>query len=111
MVDLLEEEIRALRARDTDRAPPPDRFPMLLSIGLGDALDAVERVVVWAQKGKHRGKKWETQSVEHQTGKLLRHLGSGTLGELSDEDTGEHPFAHVAARALMLLGLVLKQSH
>lgn len=108
VVAKLRAEVEELRARDTDRAPPPERFPMLLTIGLGDALDAVERVVVWAQNGKHRGKKWESQTPEHQQGKLLRHLGSGMLGETVDEDTGEHPFAHVAARALMLLGLVLK---
>lgn len=104
----LEAELLRLRARDTDRVPPPERFPMLLAIGLGDALDAVERVVVWAQNGKHQGKKWESQTVEHQQGKLLRHLGCGLVGDVADEDTGEHPFAHVAARALMLLGLILK---
>lgn len=96
---------------DTDPAPapPPERWPTLTSIGLGDALDAVERVTAWAQRGKHPGPKWASQTVAHQAAKLVGHLGRGLAGELADEDTGEHPFAHVAARALMLLGLVSKR--
>lgn len=108
-VERLTAENQALRARDTDPAPAIERFPTLLAIGLGDALDAVERVTAWAQTGKHPGQKWATQTVEHQAGKLVRHLGSGLVGETVDEDTGEHPFAHVVARALMLLGLVLRR--
>lgn len=94
---------------DTDPAPAPERWPTLLSIGLGDALDAIERVAAWAQQGKHPGPKWASQTVAHQASKLVGHLGRGLAGELADEDTGEHPFAHVGARALMLLGLVLRQ--
>jgi hypothetical protein len=95
---------------DTDPAPAPSRWPTLEAIGLGDALDAVERVCAWAQRGKHLGTKWSRQTVDHQATKLCGHLCRGLYGkETADEDTGEHPFAHVAARALMLLGLVLKK--
>ncbi len=96
--------------RDTQPSPPVERWPTLVSIGLGDALDSLERVTTWAQKGKHRGKKWSGQDQQHQVGKLLGHLSAGLKGQLKDEDTGEHPYAHVAARALMLLGLVLMES-
>ena len=87
----------------------PERWPTLEAIGLGEALDAVERVTAWAQRGKHPGPKWAGQTMEHQTAKLLGHLSRAMKGETADEDTGEHPFAHVAARALMLLGLALKR--
>lgn len=87
---------------------PTTRWPTLEAIGLGDALDAVERVTAWAQRGKHPGPKWATQTEWHQQAKLLGHLAAGMKGTAVDEDTGEHPFAHVAARALMLLGLALK---
>lgn len=101
------------KERDTDPAPGPEheppRFPTTVGIGLGEALDAVERVTTWAQQGKHQGAKWSTQTEEHQVGKMLGHLARGMKGETVDEDTGEHPYAHVAARALMLLGLVLQQ--
>lgn len=98
------------RARDTE-PPPPDlsRWPTLAAIGLGDALDAMERVTTWAQQGKHRGKKWETQTKDHQIGKLLGHLAAGMKGEQVDEETGEHPYAHTAVRALMLLGIALQE--
>ncbi len=85
------------------------RWPTLAAIGLAEALDAVERVARWAQEGKHPGPKWATQTTEHQAGKLVKHLGYGLCGDTQDEDTGEHPYAHAAARALMLLGLVLKK--
>lgn len=86
-----------------------DRYPTLHAIGLGPSLAAVERVAAWAQRGKHPGPKWATQTIMHQVGKLLGHMRNGMLGESVDEDTGEHPYAHVAARALMLLGLALQK--
>jgi hypothetical protein len=100
---------RPQRIRDTEPAPapPPERWPTLVAIGLGDALDSIERVTAWAQNGKHKGAKWSTQTQEHQIGKLLGHIAKAMKGEQVDEDTGEHPYAHVAARSLMLLGLAL----
>ncbi len=103
----------ALRTRDTDPAPPehePERYPTLHAIGLTEALDAVERVAAWAQRGKHPGGEWSTQTVSHQLAKMLGHVARGMKGEAADEDTGEHPYAHVAARALMLVGLVLREA-
>ena len=95
---------------DTDPAPGiDDPYPTIHAIGLGPALEAVERVCAWAGRGKHPGKKWATQTVSHQSAKMMKHAGAGLCGETADEDTGEHPFAHVAARSLMLLGLVLKK--
>lgn len=88
---------------------PTERWPTLVAIGLGDALDAVERVTAWAQQGKHPGPKWASQTTEHQVAKLLGHLSRAMKGETADEDTGEHPYAHVAARALMLLGLIQRK--
>ena len=97
-------------AHDTDPAPgPDDPYPTLHTIGLGPALEAVERVCAWANRGKHAGPKWAAQTVSHQSAKMMKHAGAGLCGQTEDEDTGEHPFAHVAARALMLLGLVLKK--
>ncbi len=97
------------RDRDTDPGClVPERWPTLVSIGLGESIDAIERVCSWAQAGKHRGEKWSTQSAEHQVGKLLGHLAAGMKGQTVDEETGEHPYAHVAARCLMLLGLALR---
>jgi len=87
---------------------PSERWPTLRAIGLADALDAVERVTAWAQQGKHPGPKWAGQSVPHQIAKMLGHLAAGMKGVTADEDTGEHPYAHVAARCLMMLGLVLR---
>lgn len=93
----------------TGALTPTERWPTLLAIGLGDALDAVERVAAWAQRGKHPGPVWASQTTEHQTGKLLGHIARAMKGETRDEETGEPPYAHVAARALMLVGLALRK--
>ncbi len=76
------------------------------TIGLGEALAEVDRVIAFNQS-KHPGSKWKTQTVKHHCGKLLKHLGAAQTGERFDPDTKRNALAHVVARALMALGLEL----
>jgi hypothetical protein len=78
------------------------------TIGLGEALAEVDRVIAGSQK-KHPSSKWRTYSSKHHQGKLLRHLGSWLAGEKNDAESGCSHLAHLAARALMLAGIVIEE--
>lgn len=89
--------------------PPrlPDPHPTLNLIGLGEALACVEAVAA-ANQAKHPGAKWAQQTLQHQDGKCISHLGRAQHGEPVDEDTGLPARAHAALRLLMALGLELR---
>lgn len=78
-----------------------------------EAIAAVERVlahragVVSEVPGQER---WRSTSVGHQTRKALSHAGEAYMGVEADRDTGEHPLAHAAARALLGLALHLQKA-
>ena len=73
-----------------------------------EALAAVERVLahraaaVAEVPGQER---WRKTTIDHQTAKALSHAAEAALGTTEDRDTGEHPLAHAAARALLGLAL------
>lgn len=76
-----------------------------------EAIEAVERVlahragVVSEVPGQER---WRSTTVTHQCVKTLSHAEEAINGVEADRDTGEHPLAHAAARALLGLALALK---
>lgn len=76
-----------------------------------EAIAAVERVlahragVVSEVPGQER---WRSTTVKHQAGKAESHAMEALCGVEADRDTGEHPLAHAAARALLGLALALK---
>lgn len=77
-----------------------------------EALAAVERVLAHRAEavaevpGQER---WRSTTVDHQTAKVLSHAAEASLGTTTDVDTGEHPLAHAAARALLGLALAIKE--
>ena len=77
-----------------------------------EALAAVERVlahragVVSEVPGKER---WRSTTVIHQALKAESHAVEAYMGVTADRDSGEHPLAHAAARALLGLALALQQ--
>lgn len=78
-----------------------------------EALAAVERVlafraaVVAEVPGQER---WRATTVNHQARKAVSHAIEATGGLAADHETGEHPLAHSAARALLGLALALEDS-
>lgn len=92
--------------RDTDRAPEGERWPTLIAIGLGDALDAVEEIAA-AHQSKHPGRKWITKTVAHHDAKSIKHLSTVQCGQPRDLDSGLPGRAHAALRMVMALALEL----
>lgn len=78
------------------------------TIGLEGALAEVDEVIR-ASQGKHPQQKWRTYSAKTHQGKLLGHVGKFLIGERNDQDTKRHHLAHMAARALMMLAIVLEE--
>lgn len=76
-----------------------------------EALAAVERVLAFRAQavaevpGQER---WRSTSVEHQASKAASHALEAYQGVTEDHETGEHPLAHAAARALLGLALALR---
>lgn len=76
-----------------------------------EAIAAVERVlahragVVSEVPGQER---WRQTTVEHQLRKVVSHAAEVQAGATVDRDTGLHPAAHVAARALLACALALQ---
>lgn len=85
--------------------PPVSRIPH-------EAIAAVERVLasradaVAEVPGSER---WRSTTVTHQCVKTLSHAEEAINGVEADRDTGEHPLAHAAARALLGLALALQR--
>ncbi len=77
-----------------------------------EALAAVERVLAFRADavaevpGQER---WRSTTVEHQLAKVISHAAEVQAGATADHDTGVHPAAHVAARALLMCALALQQ--
>ena len=76
-----------------------------------EALAAVERVLAFRADavaevpGQER---WRSTTVEHQLSKVISHAAEVQAGATVDRDTGLHPAAHVAARALLACALALQ---
>lgn len=76
------------------------------------ALAAVERVLahraaaVSEVPGQER---WRQTTPQHQAAKAASHALEAYEGTEADHETGEHPLAHAAARALLGLALALRK--
>jgi len=84
--------------------------PTFASLGLTPALFEVLAVLA-ASDGKHPHSDWSARTVEHHAAKLEGHFERWQAGERIDggiDGTGRRALAHVAARALMALGVELK---
>ena len=81
--------------------------PTFASLGLTPALFEVLAVLA-ASDGKHPHSDWSARTVEHHAEKLDGHLDRWLAGERVDGESGRRALAHVAARALMALGVELK---
>lgn len=78
-----------------------------------EALDAVERVLAHRAEvvGEIIGReRWRQTTVAHQALKTESHAVEAYMGVEADRDTGEHPLAHAAARALLGLALALQKA-
>lgn len=79
----------------------PDLLP-------ADALLAILRVMA-SGASTYGDRGWEAgRPVSRDYGALLRHLWAWWSGEERDGHSGEHPLAHVAARAIIMLALSLR---
>ncbi len=90
--------------KGTEAAPRDGALPPL-------ATRATDRVIAHGSE-KHGGPgSYLTSGVPVTThiAALSRHLAAARLGELADEDSGEHPLAHVVARGLIALELTLRE--
>lgn len=87
------------------RVAPASRIPP-------EALAAVERVLahraaaVSEVPGQER---WRQTTPQHQAAKAASHALEAYEGTEADHETGEHPLAHAAARALLGLALALQR--
>jgi hypothetical protein len=77
------------------------------TIGLGEALAEVDRVIA-ANQGKHPRSKWRTYSVTHHLAKAIGHAAKFIGGERLDPESRRHAMAHTVARGLMALALELE---
>lgn len=81
-------------------------YPILHQIGLGSALDALERL---AAKGaeKYPGNDWRERGTDEHLAHAACHLDYAENPEVLDDETGEPHAVHFALRALMALGCVI----
>lgn len=76
-----------------------------------EALAAVERVLAFRAAAVDEvpgQERWRSTTVEHQAAKAGSHSLEAIQGTEADHETGEHPLAHAAARALLGLALALR---
>jgi len=91
----------------------PEKPPARISRIPPEALAAVERVLahrasaVAEVPGQER---WRQTTTHHQASKCASHALEVECGVAEDPDTGEHPLAHAAARALLGLALHLERA-
>jgi hypothetical protein len=77
-----------------------------------EALAEVERILAHraASVAETPGsERWRSTTVEHQARKAESHAMEALCGVVADVDTGAHPLAHAAARALLGLALALRE--
>lgn len=87
------------------RVAPASRIPP-------EALAAVERVLAFraAAVSEVPGQeRWRQTTAQHQAAKAASHALEAYEGTEADHETGEHPLAHAAARALLGLALALRK--
>lgn len=92
----------------TERPPAAERWPTLCSMGVEEALDAVERVASFNRNGKYPDDPWRHKTVIHHDAKGLWHHARAQVGERLDHETNEPHRAHAILRFLMSLGLELQ---
>lgn len=93
---------------DTDPAEPVAAAPRIPT----EALAAVERVLAFraAAVSEVPGhERWRQTTPQHQAAKAASHALEAYEGTEADHETGEHPLAHAAARALLGLALALNR--
>ncbi len=79
-----------------------DRYPTLHAIGLGDQLDAIERIAALGQAGKYAGEAVAKKSADHHFNKADSHMvRAGSHYQERDDETGERHLLHAALRLLM----------
>jgi hypothetical protein len=84
-----------------------DKYPTMHALGLGPALDEVEKVFAIGANGKYKGKKIDPRQEEHLVhacNHLTRTVSLAVSGESAvDPDTGQRDLAHVGARTLLAM--------
>lgn len=95
----------ATSRRNLKSESQPSRIP-------AEAIAAVERVLAFRAEAVAEApgsERWRSTTVTHQCVKTLSHAEEAINGVEADRDTGEHPLAHAAARALLGLALALRE--
>lgn len=84
-------------------ADSKDRYPTLHAIGLGPQLEAMERVALLGQRGKHRGQLPVEKSADYHFTKADGHMcqSGPEYGAEDEDDTGERHLVLAALRLLM----------
>jgi hypothetical protein len=86
-----------------------DKYPTLHALGLGEALDEMERLCALGQAGKYKGKALNPSQFHHLS-RALAHLRGFRCGErVVDEETQMPVLVNVATRFLMMLATSLNQ--
>lgn len=82
---------------------PTNPYPTLHAIGLGDQLEAMERVVLHGQQGKHGGLVPVDRTADYHYAKADGHMvqAGPRYGERDVHDTGERHLVLAAIRLLM----------
>ncbi len=60
------------------------------------------------KRGKHDSYLTDGRPVSRHTAALMRHFAAAIAGETTDEESGEHPLAHVVGRGRIALELILR---
>lgn len=82
-----------------------DKYPTLHEIGLGPALEALERL---ALKGREKYPKddWLERGSEEHLEHAYDHADAAISGATYDVETGERDALHAALRCLMAVGCI-----
>lgn len=98
----------ATPTKDPTNEALKDALPVLVSIGLLDALKEVEGVLAWNETEKHPNAKWKSKTISYHDAKAVSHLNWSQCGVMNDYETLKSHRAHAACRLLMSLALELK---
>ncbi len=83
------------------------KYPTMHALGLGPALDEIEKVFAIGASGKYKGQKIDPRHEEHlihACDHLTRTVSLATDGEVAvDPEPGQRDLAHLGARTLLAM--------